>query len=299
MVLSLFLSLLASCNSAYRLRYWNNLMPCMGLYQEYQVATVLTACGIETIVLNVLTSNLSSSCNSAYRLRYWNLLLLQLISFRQNELQQCLPLAVLKQISYSHYFTSFIVATVLTACGIETCRCNLARSLRVSCNSAYRLRYWNVGIGTDTFPSIAFSCNSAYRLRYWNWKVLATFKEDKIRTLQQCLPLAVLKRRNDFTESDAVIIRCNSAYRLRYWNSKSSFNFSKFISCCNSAYRLRYWNDVLHPNVLQTRPHRCNSAYRLRYWNITVVSASYSILWLVATVLTACGIETPTLAPGN
>ena len=58
-------------------------------------------------------------------------------------LQQCLPLAVLK-----HSFSSVKVssdtgvATVLTACGIETLSSNVPASFFCSCcNSAYRLRY--------------------------------------------------------------------------------------------------------------------------------------------------------------
>ena len=62
------------------------------------------------------------------------------------------------------------------------------------------------------------------------------------------------------------------------------------IYSCNSAYRLRYWN---HCNELQQRlwTRRCNSAYRLRYWNLTHLLHLANLLH-VATVLTACGIET-------
>ena len=37
----------------------------------------------------------------------------------------------------------------------------------------------------------------------------------------------------------------------------------------------------------------CNSTYRLRYWNTDTNCHNYHTLYLVATVLTACGIETP------
>ena len=69
------------------------------MYQTHQiVATVLTACGIETFK-KILTSNDANS-----------------------KLQQCLPLAVLKQIEFWQDWEGidFLVATVLTACGIET-----------------------------------------------------------------------------------------------------------------------------------------------------------------------------------
>ena len=59
------------------------------------VATVLTACGIETprLLIPIAVSVL---------------------------LQQFLPLAVLKPINWNPYFLDTAVATVLTACGIET-----------------------------------------------------------------------------------------------------------------------------------------------------------------------------------
>ena len=75
------------------------------------VATVLTACGIET-------TTTSSSKTLGDRL------------------QQCLPLAVLKLSQLCRRWPSQApcVATVLTACGIETCRMELrlARFQRVA-----------------------------------------------------------------------------------------------------------------------------------------------------------------------
>ena len=61
------------------------------------VATVLTACGIETIPVGTVSGE------------------------RMPELQQYLPLAVLKPDNIVMVYICFIsVATVLTACGIET-----------------------------------------------------------------------------------------------------------------------------------------------------------------------------------
>ena len=85
--------------------------------------------------------------------------------------------------------------------------------------------------------------------------------------LQQCLPLAVLKRVAVATTPVLLLYSCNSAYRLRYWNVN-----------CNG------WEPI-------TAGVCCNSAYRLRYWN-TSSSVPVTFGWPVATVLTACGIET-------
>ena len=59
------------------------------------------------------------------------------------------------------------VATVLTACGIET-RAILNVPSFLSCNSAYRLRYWNSWYSLTSQSCTPSCCNSAYRLRYWN-----------------------------------------------------------------------------------------------------------------------------------
>ena len=88
------------------------------------VATVLTACGIET--------------RKQLQARIIFLL------------QQCLPLAVLKLDCGYGYVEREIVATVLTACGIET-----------SCWLGYRLQHQNVatvltacGIETNVLKNI-------------------------------------------------------------------------------------------------------------------------------------------------
>ena len=135
------------------------------------VATVLTACGIETSsnwpqifslrnkVATVLTAcGIETSCHGA---KYGHTL--------SKMLQQCLPLAVLKLDNRAE----FVVV------------------LLHSCNSAYRLRYWNaIYINRDWW--YVSSCNSAYRLRYWN-ETLPVEVVSFIK-LQQCLPLAVLKQ---------------------------------------------------------------------------------------------------------
>ena len=112
------------------------------------VATVLTACGIETYDSNI----------------GWDV--------KDSTLQQYLPLAVLKPAVGNRSANPFIsVATVLTVCGIETLSGNACRTMADSCNSAYCLRYWNPALEIVLFD-------------------LAT------TPLQQCLLLAVLKHTN-------------------------------------------------------------------------------------------------------
>ena len=162
---------LVSCNSTYRLRYWNfntsdipvSILLSLQQYLPFTVLKLERWCHV---------SHLLPCCNSTYRLRYWN---------------SCLT-KFLAQIFY--------VATVLTVYGIETLTdflpdsSNCLRTLqqylpftvlkhstaalqnisgvRTRCNSTYRLRYWNwVGTCRRTI-FIKKSCNSTYRLRYWN-----------------------------------------------------------------------------------------------------------------------------------
>ena len=105
------------------------------------VATVPTACGIETILQRPLCQ------------------------IHNSLLQQCLPLAVLKQYSKTYAYERLS-----------------------SCNSAYRLRYWNSRIHASRFTDVSVAtvptaCG------------IETFLSDQILDhlfpLQQCLPLAV------------------------------------------------------------------------------------------------------------
>ena len=111
--------------------------------------------------------------------------------------------------------------------------------------------------------------------------------------------------------------RCNSTYRLRYWNRSSptitmqpSVSVATVLTVygietlnithqmilirirCNSTYRLRYWNLLLYIEAYTTYLVSCNSTYRLRYWNSVSSDALFITVLAVATVLTACGIET-------
>ena len=187
-----------------------------------KVATVLTACGIETNIASLFRDMANwlqqclplavlklyyegaswlrlRRCNSAYRLRYWN----GSTNSEWSRATYRLVATVLTACGIETFFSSCknssrpaIVATVLTACGIETTLFSQRTpSLGPSsCNSAYRLRYWNSVNCILTFNFLS-SCNSAYRLRYWN---------------SFCSGPAIAM---------SLSLRCNSAYRLRYWNS--------------------------------------------------------------------------------
>ena len=160
------------CNSAYRLRYWNDeqgkriktatlwLQQCLPLavlklslskklvHIFLIVATVLTACGIETV----------AGCNIRQPFKKLQqclpLAVLKLLSQKFTvidisiKLQQCLPLAVLK-----HEETH----TEVTPAPEELQQCLPLAVLKLvfhltikqkfqSCNSAYRLRYWNSSV---------------------------------------------------------------------------------------------------------------------------------------------------------
>ena len=61
-----------------------------------------------------------------------------------------------------------------------------------SCNSTYRLRYWNLKSMTRFLTTILHQgCNSTYRLRYWNSSSSSSFSISLM--LQQYLPFTVLK----------------------------------------------------------------------------------------------------------
>ena len=86
-------------------------------------------------------------------------------------LQQCLPFTVLKHFIALSQFRPRGVATVLTVHGIETLHRLLEFPIHnLSCNSAYRLRYWNFLWVCRNQRQMCLSCNSTYRLRYWNWQ---------------------------------------------------------------------------------------------------------------------------------
>ena len=231
------------CNSTYRLRYWNH----------------------NDVVAPVLTT---SSCNSTYRLRYWNE---TEKSFKVNisRLQQYLPLAVLKlSLCATHsdevvlvccnstyrlrYWNNIniiitpsisLVATVLTACGIETDR-EAFKRLALAIQVATVL----TACGIETFRQ--------------------PYSPSSFCLLQQYLPLAVLKR------SKLLLYRfwihsCNSTYRLRYWNPQPESHLLFSVILLRVATVLTACgietNKISNNHLIVSLS--CNSTYRLRYWN--------------------------------
>ena len=157
------------------------------------------------------------------------------------------------------------VATVLTACGIETIEflfeisfCFSVATVLTACGiETVHDRIWIL--------NCLLSCNSTYRLRYWN-DIIPPKPIFKILRLQQYLPLAVLKL---VPLVDLLLYR----------------------KCCNSTYRLRYWNStrLTSLNIFATLQQYLPLAV-LKH-TISDVTRTWTVL-KVATVLTACGIET-------
>ena len=161
-----------SCNSAYRLRYWN------------------------ITVRPLRLSFTKGRCNSAYRLRYWNNRSVSSNNFNLRSLQQCLPFTVLKRSILTSIYTNFSqVATVLTVYGIETVNDSWSRNRYCQklqqCLPFTVLKLYRFTIDEFNFitlqqclpftvlkrtsllkrlkKSYFLGCNSAYRLRYWNF----------------------------------------------------------------------------------------------------------------------------------
>ena len=160
----------------------------------------------------------------------------------------------------------------------------------MGCNSTYRLRYWNNHAVITSYHFLAWSCNSTYRLRYWNYNysqifwnrfviVATVLTACGIETwqrlwhrqlrclcmLQQYLPLAVLK-----------------LLHLALGNHQQSLQ--QYLPLAVLKQKYRYFLYLAYIS--------CNSTYRLRYWNDFHASRLLPLLLHVATVLTACGIET-------
>ena len=134
------------------------------------VATVLTVYGIETLPLPFSIPKQKNCCNSTYRLRYWN-------QFVATTLLNPTPVATVLTVYGIETFQTedYLliwndVATVLTVYGIETRR--YFRKYRHL--QWYRVATVLTVYGIETYlassgSSKAFSsCNSTYRLRYWN-----------------------------------------------------------------------------------------------------------------------------------
>ena len=134
-------------------------------------------------------------------------------------MQQHLPFTVLKPIIVAIIrFSYCIVATALTVYGIETSNKETFSSIKSpSCNSTYRLRYWNAPSGRPLQSTI--------------WPVATALTVYGIETL-----ITNVDRRMDLRVATALTVygieTCRHLYCL-YW----------YWHCCNSTYRLRYWNE--------------------------------------------------------
>ena len=134
-----------SCNSAYRLRYWNLASNSCAFLLSITVATVLTACGIETWI------NRCVFC--------WDIVL-----------QQCLPLAVLKQEGNILAFTTcFELQQCLPLAVLKLCG-NFCLLYHAELQQCLPLAVLKLTTKQYSFKSTCKRCNSAYRLRYWNWR---------------------------------------------------------------------------------------------------------------------------------
>ena len=159
------------------------------------VATVLTACGIETLLHTLIAFRFTSSvatvltaCGIETYLYFW-----RYINYLLMVLQQCLPLAVLKlSLSKKH------------------------KGSNTGCNSAYRLRYWNL-MEYVQYSVTILGCNSAYRLRYWNG-TLFTEGGHIMSKVATVLTACGIETRKMLLACSSTLKSCNSAYRLRYWN---------------------------------------------------------------------------------
>ena len=157
---------ISSCNSAYRLRYWNKYLesesPDIFKLQQCLPFTVLKLEGFSEFTFRYFRC-----CNSAYRLRYWNAILKWNTLSISVGLQQCLPFTVLKPSGFAVFATSDWSCNIPTVYGIETRNQSTRKLFLVSCNSTYRLRYWNAVCALQPAQTQS-GCNSTYRLRYWN-----------------------------------------------------------------------------------------------------------------------------------
>ena len=192
---------------------WPSKLSLLLKLQQYLPLAVLKLLQDDTFVLHA-----SESCNSTYRLRYWNIAEWLFVIIHKLVLQQYLPLAVLKLVELPLSVELSLVATVPTACGIETWKnCNILHS------HAFGVATVPTACGIETplkqdeklFWS---SCNSTYRLRYWNVTTDCIALISPL-WLQQHLPFTVLKQYHALAYNLFFVSCCNSTYRLRYWNS--------------------------------------------------------------------------------
>ena len=152
------------CNSTYRLRYWNKISDTTfredKLLQQYLPFTVLKLWYHswnhiwiwsrlqQYLPFTVLKHTYAQSSKCTFV-----------------KLQQYLPFTVLKHTIHSLHRCLTKVATVLTVYGIETIiySINTIRISSDSCNSTYRLRYWNLPLNlADISPALVATVLTVY-----------------------------------------------------------------------------------------------------------------------------------------
>ena len=160
-----------SCNSTYRLRYWNIFFIIITRFYNFKVATVPTVYGIETSWIEHIVRHLAylvATVPTVYGIETT-----QRSDARYSKstmLQQYLPFTVLKpvtklvngkRVKELQQYLPFTVLKLATSFTITFFKC-------IGCNSTYRLRYWNETPKEDINWNLLACCNSTYRLRYWN-----------------------------------------------------------------------------------------------------------------------------------
>ena len=164
------------------------------------------------------------------------------------------------------YCKKLLVATVLTVYGIETTKnTQVNNTYLVCCNSAYRLRYWNLNYLKYEATS-SLCCNSAYRLRYWNSQFAAGKKEIVLRvaTVLTVYGIETYKIRNSFFNklSVATVLTVYGIETIVF-SYFPPLNMLKLQQCLPFTVLKRRHFALLYYAFL-----RCNSTYRLRYWNL-------------------------------
>ena len=180
---------------------------------------------------------------------------------------------------------------MLTACGIETRRSSRAfnsseRCWLQQCLPLAVLKPLPHALITSLFKG----CNSAYRLRYWNFHAIWHRFIDCFE-LQQCLPLAVLKHFSNECQQPivAVLQQCLPLAVLKLVRTgRKSFRLGTRLQQCLPLAVLKqsYVATVNLPSAVATVLTACG----IETCHLLDTFIHYLI---VATVLTACGIETP------
>ena len=133
------------CNSAYRLRYWNEFWRDF-VFAIKKVATVLTACGIETSSPWYSGSGMTSVATVLTACGIETFGMSRCCSNHMAVATVLTACGIETHIPIHQQDCRQSVATVLTACGIETrLLAHFELLVLMRCNSAYRLRYATKG----------------------------------------------------------------------------------------------------------------------------------------------------------